>query len=675
MRKITKSLLSLLLLCVAGVANVYADDEIELTKDMFFTWNGYGADAVSTSAANNVDFNIGNDVEVAAGGVICGTSTVDYLTYADLTGSTKLIITGSAGLPLRVLMNRQESNSGPLVEKNPVIGDDGVVELDLTDLTYVHINAIKVSWGASAGKVASIKMVKPSDPLAIPKENLKKAINQAKLQSPFAKTEESFAALTQAIADGEAALIDAAATAESLAASATAIENAIKALALKKGFTSLTTDFFQHWDAVANPTTGTAIEGCAYQLFVGSGLPYGDGNVGYLNFAKLTEYEKLYVTFASGTPRIMMNRDVDQGQWNADETQSHLIEYPKTGWVEKYFTNEDGVVTVDLAQIVADKGYANLNAIKGANWQDVTVTGMYLYKPVVPVAGPTFDFENNNGNWTIGEGADYAAGELTEENPITMDGITLTGVKGEATNAVRYFTNASKGNCLWIFKNNSIKLTAPEGKSITKIEFTMQTGSFDLTPSKGAVVDNVWTGKAVEVTFGPNAKGTRYVYAINVTVEDGVPATYTLAGAFKGTVGEEEASFFGEKWNPALDENLMGEQADGTYAISYDDVVFDQPGTIYFKVCENKSWDVSYGAYGQNAEKTVPVAGVYDITFTFNPAEGSVFCTLELDEIATGISNVNANAKKGQLYNLNGQQVMKAQKGLYILNGKKVILK
>jgi hypothetical protein len=140
----------------------------------------------------------------------------------------------------------------------------------------------------------------------------------------------------------------------------------------------------------------------------------------------------------------------------------------------------------------------------------------------------TFDFENNNGNWPIGEGADYAKGELKEDNPITKSGVTLTGIQGSATTAVRYATNASKGNCLWIFKNNAIKLSAPEGMDIVKVEVTMQTGSFDLAPSTGEVADNVWTGKASEVTFGPNAKGTRYVYAIKVTLEENASAIKSI---------------------------------------------------------------------------------------------------------------------------------------------------
>jgi hypothetical protein len=41
----------------------------------------------------------------------------------------------------------------------------------------------------------------------------------------------------------------------------------------------------------------------------------------------------------------------------------------------------------------------------------------------------------------------------------------------------------------------------------------------------------------------------------------------------------------------------------------------------------------------------------------------------------TGISEVNAEAASGEIYNLAGQRVSKLQKGLYILNGKKILVK
>ena len=132
-------------------------------------------------------------------------------------------------------------------------------------------------------------------------------------------------------------------------------------------------------------------------------------------------------------------------------------------------------------------------------------------------SGVTFDFQNNNGGWPVGEGADYALGDLTT---LTYGGVTLTAVQGSSANPPRIMKNSSRGICLWLYKNTSISLAAPEGKAITKVAFTMQSGTFDLTPSSGALAENAWTGNASVVTFGPNEISTRYVWAIEVTLAD-----------------------------------------------------------------------------------------------------------------------------------------------------------
>lgn len=142
--------------------------------------------------------------------------------------------------------------------------------------------------------------------------------------------------------------------------------------------TSLKDVPFGSWSAwvngeLTNPFDPTWNEG------VSDGLPYGDGSV--IAYADLSGYAKLIVTVTEGSPRFLFNRDVDEGQWNENEAESHLIDNTKGGWSAKYFTSVDkgdGVTewTVDLAQMVADKGYAHLHSIKGANWANCTATKM-----------------------------------------------------------------------------------------------------------------------------------------------------------------------------------------------------------------------------------------------------------------------------------------------------------
>lgn len=376
------------------VADTPAEDEeiVALTADMFYTWDGYGADASKLSPAQ-VEFYIGNGSEIGAGGMVCGTSTVDHLTYADVTGYSKMIIEGTPGMALRVLMNRQ-GEGGALTENNPTIGEDGTVELNLTDLEYVHINAIKVNWGSAAGQITSIKLVKPSDALAIPKEALKNAIENAKLYNAVAKTEESFAKLQTAIANGETALAAGDATEESLVAAKNAIEEAIAGLTLQEGYSNLTKEMFMEYASFDEPGEGKAAYG-AYSLFEGTGLPYGDGNVNYLSWADLTAYDKLIITTVGETkPRLCLNRLTPDGQQAETKEDSKMLDINPNNDVtwsnDAYQTIDGNVYTIDLKKIVEDYTFARLHCIKKQGWgPDVFVTGMYLYsaaEETMPVA-------------------------------------------------------------------------------------------------------------------------------------------------------------------------------------------------------------------------------------------------------------------------------------------------
>ncbi len=144
---------------------------------------------------------------------------------------------------------------------------------------------------------------------------------------------------------------------------------------------------------------GEGVSYCAWILGAATGQPYGDSNVNA--YADLTNFTKLVVVVTDGTPRFLMNRDVDEGQWNDNEAQCHLIDNTKGGWAAKYFssqtTDEGTVWTVDIKQLVKDKGFAHLHAIKGANWANVTVTSMMVEKPAkaTPVGWTSII---NNGN-------------------------------------------------------------------------------------------------------------------------------------------------------------------------------------------------------------------------------------------------------------------------------------
>ncbi len=132
-----------------------------LTAAMFFTWNGVDANAAHVSEDQAaIDFQVGS--EVGNQGTIAGRGDVLYSVYADLTGCTKLVFEGTSGMQLRVLLNRLEpgngggdANGGSYIERYCTIGDNGICELNVSDLPYVHLNSIK-NWSGSNGTVTAI---------------------------------------------------------------------------------------------------------------------------------------------------------------------------------------------------------------------------------------------------------------------------------------------------------------------------------------------------------------------------------------------------------------------------------------------------------------------------------------------------------------------------------------
>jgi len=142
------------------VENEVVGGPAALSADMFKEWDKVGADAQVIGDAVS-EMGIGK--EIGAGAMVYGASTVDPLRYADLSAYDKMVIEGTPGIQLRILMNRAlggepGSFNGALVEVNVTIGEDGKAEVDLTAYDYVHLNAIKTGWGSAAGTITSITL-------------------------------------------------------------------------------------------------------------------------------------------------------------------------------------------------------------------------------------------------------------------------------------------------------------------------------------------------------------------------------------------------------------------------------------------------------------------------------------------------------------------------------------
>ena len=176
-----------LMLTMLGVSDAVAQKiyQAELDNLMFKAWtsNEPGATVVENPEAiddGQAKFGCENNFykELSGGNVAFGNTNVYYLWYADLTGTKTMTFTGTAGVQLRVLLNRPEpidpaeatetnkydAHGGATVEKNVTIGENGTAVLDVSDLEYVHLNCIKLGWGSAKGIIKSIVLtgtVKP----------------------------------------------------------------------------------------------------------------------------------------------------------------------------------------------------------------------------------------------------------------------------------------------------------------------------------------------------------------------------------------------------------------------------------------------------------------------------------------------------------------------------------
>ena len=151
----------------------------ELDKSMFKAWTSNepgateDADPAPEPKSNNpfaCETNLYK--EVGAYGTIFGSSNVYYLWYADITGTQTMYVTGTPGMKIRVMLNRVpyveggtgDLDGGAYVELIQEVPAEGTVAFDLSSYEYLHLNAIKVPGGSSAGVVTAIEIegtVKP----------------------------------------------------------------------------------------------------------------------------------------------------------------------------------------------------------------------------------------------------------------------------------------------------------------------------------------------------------------------------------------------------------------------------------------------------------------------------------------------------------------------------------
>lgn len=186
---------------------------------------------------------------------------------------------------------------------------------------------------------------------------------------------------------------------------------------------------------------------------------------------------------------------------------------------------------------------------------------------------------------------------------------------------------------------------------------------------------------------------TNYVFTVeetgtyNVTIQFN-ENTYEVGVITKKTgdavIGEKTWTvagievILGADSDPEATENDMIKQEDNvTYILTKTNLTIAQGGYKY-KICANHSWAENYGDDNDpegNASIYIAADGIYDLTFTFNSVTKEVSATAVRTD-TDGISQIAGDVKaKNVVFNLQGHRVSTPKQGVYIINGKKVVVK
>lgn len=596
-------------------------DNMPLTKDMFKNWIGFDATAEPTETTPYWDAaELG--AEHSAGNTIYGSGNVANTDFADVTGAEALRIEGTAGIQLRVLINRQEDNS--LIEINPVIGEDGYVDVDLTSYEYVHINAIKLGWSSPAGSVTAL-ILNPT--AAEPAGDTYAGIIMQSQSHPQAgpmgdSTSDQTVTITEA---GEGLVnITFSGFALPMAALGSFAEFTIENVAVTEyeGVTVYLAEDFQV------PISG------------GQMTSYYNGTlIGAQETAESTPVIKLILQNATTDVCYFGANEEDINRFKAQEPKEALKTYDLTA--NDVEVSDWSTITIADATIISEA--ATLLGAQPSEliYQLVDTTG--VRKDYNGNEGEVLfwvDYNGNKSNWGVNN--KYYISYDAETPAIT---VTQFGAEYSKTlNAVVRLENADGD-----FVEFKINVTMEDVPVINpEIVKTIEIEGFDLAETAyNADENHLPTFDVAEVctALGIDNISNAETYIVNVTTGEFVKNTT-------------------DGWRNADGDATAWGQATNGYCLKLNDPAsgqFDYSG----------AHDANFAAGDTYLAQWAIVAGekavLLKVTINF----------LSQDDYnkATGINGIAADVENGKVFNIAGQKTGRVQKGVNIIGGKKVYVK
>lgn len=403
----------------------------------------------------------------------------------------------------------------------------------------------------------------------------------------------------------------------------------------------VTTLGFKTWDGVGADANSTVDATPANEVgnAMGQGSTiYGDGNVNYLNYVDLTDYNALMVKATTGAQvRICMNRVSNGGALGVDETKT---------------VGANGYAIFDLTK----HAYSHLHAIKFP-WNGQTHT-VYSIEAVRSVSNAYYKLSGS------GIRASKTKAVIADANATSYD---ATGVTGSGVD----FTAVANPNALFLANSGVLS----NANNVIVSGACAQLALADNHPFKAPVAFTA-TNATYNTTIQAAADAGTLCLPFAATIPEGVKA-YTLVYAsgdkatatpVTGTIsantpvllnGSGECTFTGSGAVSASANNVSGALTGvfETGTVPANSYVLQKQGENvgFYKVTTDDIKIKPFRAYLTAQSNSSRISIVYE------------------DEAAGIVGVAEQRTESEAVYDLQGRRVAQPTKGLYIVNGKLVI--
>ena len=234
-------------------------------------------------------------------------------------------------------------------------------------------------------------------------------------------------------------------------------------------------------------------------------------------------------------------------------------------------------------------------------------------------------------------------------------------------------------------------------------------GKYSICDMNGA--DSIGATYSVKWQLAANDK--KVIYTINVTFvekpvitltfadltkkdEQTVALTSTLGSKYEGLTADvdvtailtklevnslDDVTIYAVQSDGSLDDNYKLGTTDGWRNAAGDWQTWGDDAYFFVKADFTKESAQIYEAGGMENKNTTadwenPASYIATYAFVKTGSTDAVVLKVTLTyTVPTGINAIATDAQKSVIFNMNGQKVNKAHKGLYIINGKKVVIK